>query len=156
MICYFQLPFWVQPYWAFSGRRLKDGPHKRQQAPGSPSPRQPEKEKPLLWCLACQVTVWRNTQETEAALLWGQCLLGQVGPFFHWRELWAFCPPLEPPSPHGQFLFTPVRVDSKENWPGHWRWWHLGLAAHSWQLQAELTWPKFRAHGPVRAVKAHP
>lgn len=32
----------------------------------------------------------------------------------------------------------------------------LGLVAHPWQLQAELTWSKFRAHGPVRAVKAHP
>lgn len=25
----------------------------------------------------------------------------------------------------------------------------FGQAAHPWQLGAELTWPKFRAHGPV-------
>lgn len=32
----------------------------------------------------------------------------------------------------------------------------LGRVAHPWQFQAELTWLKFRAHGPARAVKAHP
>lgn len=65
-------------------------------------------------------------------------------------EPWAFCAPIETSSPYNQFLFTLMKGDSKKKTGlgiGHGSVW--GLAAHPWQLQAELTWPKFRANGPM-------
>lgn len=60
----------------------------------------------------------------------------------------GLCAPLEPSSPWGQSLFTPVRDGSRENWPGHWRWQCSGSSSPL-AAPAELTWPKFRAHRPV-------
>lgn len=136
MLCYFQLP----PSPALQGFSRKEvyrmAPIRGNRPPGAPASRQPEKEKPLLWWLTSPAR-WQlcvTPKKQGAALLLGKGSLGPVCPFFHWREFWAFCPPLEPSSPHGQFLFTPIRVDSKENWPVHWRYQCLGLAAHPWQL----------------------
>lgn len=47
-----------------------------------------------------------------------------------------------------------VSLPSNECRPGHWRWQCWRLAPRPRQLRAELTWPRFRAHGPERAVKA--
>lgn len=63
----------------------------------------------------------------------GKCSAGQAYAFFHQRERWVFCALLEPSSPHDQFLFTPMRGDSKEKWPGFGRggvWgWQLTLGS---------------------------
>lgn len=83
----------------------------------------------------CQVTALQNTTGTRSGAPTNKCSLGQVC-----AEPWAFCAPLEPSSLPGQFLFTPLRGDSEENWPGHWKW-------QCWGWQLTLGSSKLSSHG---------
>lgn len=88
MLCYFQLPSQVQPYRAFPGRSLKDGPPKRQQAPRSPS-RQAAREREataVVPHLPDDSFAWHQRNREQhyywANARWGRCMHSFTGENF--------------------------------------------------------------------------
>lgn len=171
LISWFLLPFWCSrdavtsnfppessPKGLLQEGGLRMAPIKGNRPPGAQASRQPEKEKPLLWYFTCQVTVLHNTKEkrNRNSAATEQMLTGAGVCILSLERIWGLLPFFRALLSTWPVSLHSNGVNSKENWLGHWRWWCLRLAAHPWQLQAELTWPKFRAHGPVQAVEAHP